>query len=90
MVAVTYGVARVTAPKNAGKRASGSRKNLVTRFVTAMMEARLIVATIPQRCRLSMEPGQNVVPRQLVTLRPKEHVEMRVHIRATPRHIEAI
>jgi hypothetical protein len=41
MVAVTYGVARVTAPKNAGKRASGSRKNLVTRFVTAMMEARL-------------------------------------------------
>ena len=40
MVAVTYGVARVTAPKNAGKRASGSRKNLVTRFVTAMMEAR--------------------------------------------------
>ena len=41
MVAVTYGVARVTAAKNAGKRASGSRKNLVTRFVTAMMEARL-------------------------------------------------
>jgi hypothetical protein len=41
MVAVTYGVARVTGPKNAGKRASGSRKNLVTRFVTAMMEARL-------------------------------------------------
>ncbi len=41
MVAVTYGVARVAAPKNAGERASGPRKNIVTRFVTAMMEARL-------------------------------------------------
>ena len=41
MVAVTYGVARVAAPKNAGERASGTRKNIVTRFVTAMMEARL-------------------------------------------------
>ena len=41
MVAVTYGVARVTAPKNAGERAFGTRKNMVTRFVTAMMEARL-------------------------------------------------
>jgi hypothetical protein len=41
MVAVNYGVARVTAPKNAGERAFGPRKNMVTRFVTAMMEARL-------------------------------------------------
>ena len=41
MVAVTYGVARVAAPKNVGARASGPRQNIVTRFVTAMMEARL-------------------------------------------------
>ena len=41
MVAVTYGVARVAAPKNAGERASGPRPNIATRFVTAMMEARL-------------------------------------------------
>ena len=54
----------------------------------AMMEARLIVATIAQRCRLSLEPGQNVVPRQLVTLRPKEHVRMRVHVRDSARQIE--
>lgn len=41
MVALTYGVARVTAPKNAGGRVSSPRKNIVTRFVTALMEARL-------------------------------------------------
>jgi hypothetical protein len=43
MVAVTYGVARVAAPKNAGARAASPRKNnnVVSRFVTAMMEARL-------------------------------------------------
>ena len=55
-----------------------------------MMEARLIVATIAQRCQLSLEPGQKVVPRQLVTLRPKEHVRMRVHVRDAARHIEAV
>jgi cytochrome P450 len=55
-----------------------------------MMEARLIVATIAQRCRLSLEPGQNVVPRQLVTLRPKDHVRMRVHIRGAARHIGTV
>jgi len=41
MVAVTYGVARLAAPKNAAARASSARKNVVSRFVTAMMEARL-------------------------------------------------
>ena len=41
MVAVTYGLARVAASKNAGARASSPRPNIATRFVTAMMEARL-------------------------------------------------
>jgi hypothetical protein len=41
MVAVTYGVARVAARKTAGARASSPRKNVVSRIVTAMMEARL-------------------------------------------------
>ncbi|HZP71064.1 MAG TPA: hypothetical protein VFB29_14070 [Pseudolabrys sp.] len=42
MVAVTYGVADVAAPKNAGHgRAAAPRTNIVTRFVTALMEARL-------------------------------------------------
>ncbi|MGE5166441.1 MAG: hypothetical protein ACM3IH_20785 [Sphingobacteriales bacterium] len=42
MVAVTYGVARVTAPKNTERaRASVPRKNIATRFLVALMEARL-------------------------------------------------
>ena len=41
MVAITYGVARVAAPKNAGALASSPRKNVVSRLLTAMMEARL-------------------------------------------------
>jgi cytochrome P450 len=43
----------------------------------AMMEARLIVATMAQRWRLSLEPGQEIVPAQLVTVRPKNGMRMR-------------
>jgi cytochrome P450 len=44
----------------------------------AMMEARLILATVAQRYRLSLEPGQNIRPVQLVTLRPNGPVRMRL------------
>ncbi len=44
----------------------------------AMMEARLILATVAQRYRLSLEPGQDVRPVQLVTLRPNGPVRMRL------------
>jgi cytochrome P450 len=44
----------------------------------AMMEARLILATVVQRRRLSLEPGQAIVPMQLVTVRPKHGIRMRV------------
>jgi cytochrome P450 len=47
----------------------------------AMMEARLILATVLQRCRLSIEPDQLVVPMQLVTVRPKYGIRMRVQKR---------
>jgi cytochrome P450 len=47
----------------------------------AMMEARLIVATVAQRCRLSLEPGQEISPVQLVTVRPKNGIRMRVSVR---------
>jgi hypothetical protein len=40
MVAVTYGVARVPGAKNAA-RARAPRQNIVGRFFTAVMEARL-------------------------------------------------
>jgi cytochrome P450 len=43
----------------------------------AMMEARLIVATVAQRWRLSLEPDQRIVPAQLVTMRPKNGMRMR-------------
>ncbi len=56
----------------------------------AMMEARLIVATVAQRCRLSLEPDQRVAPVQLVTLRPKDSVRMRPHVRDAARHTEAV
>ena len=42
MVAITYGVARVPAPKNAERaRAASPRQNIIGRFFTAVMEARL-------------------------------------------------
>jgi cytochrome P450 len=47
----------------------------------AMMEARLILATIAQRCRLVLEPGQTVQPVQLVTVRPRGGLPMRVELR---------
>ena len=47
----------------------------------AMMEARLILATVAQRCQLSLEPGQEVLPIQLVTLRPRNGVRMKLKVR---------
>jgi cytochrome P450 len=43
----------------------------------AMMEARLILATLAQRYRLSLEPGQTIKPVQLVTLRPNGPIRMK-------------
>jgi cytochrome P450 len=44
----------------------------------AMMEARLVLATVAQRCKLSLEPDAEIAPKQLVTLRPGRAVRMRV------------
>ena len=56
----------------------------------AMLEARLILATVAQRSRLSLEPGQTVVPVQLVTLRPRDRIRMRVHVREAARRPAAV
>lgn len=48
----------------------------------AMMEARLVLATVAQRCKLSLESNTEIAPRQLVTLRPGRAVRMRVEKRA--------
>lgn len=47
----------------------------------AMMEAVLCLATIMQRCRLSLIPGQQITPEPLITLRPDPGIDMRVHLR---------
>ncbi|MEZ4672350.1 MAG: cytochrome P450 [Anaerolineae bacterium] len=44
----------------------------------AQMEARLILATMIQHVDLALLPGQEIVPRQLVTVRPRNGIEMAV------------
>jgi len=51
----------------------------------ALMEARLILATVAQRFRLTLEPNQDVRPIQLVTVRPRNGVRLRATTRA--RHV---
>ena len=47
----------------------------------AMMEARLILATVAQRYRLALDPGQTVVPEPEITLRPRYGMHMTVQAR---------
>lgn len=47
----------------------------------AMMEARLILATIAQRYTLTLEPGQTVVPEPEITLRPRNGLRVRLTAR---------
>jgi cytochrome P450 len=47
----------------------------------ALLEARLILATVAQRYKLSLEPDEPLRPTQLVTLRPSRPVTMRVERR---------
>lgn len=50
----------------------------------AMMEARLILATMAQRYELALEPGQRVEMDPLVTLRPRDGIPMRLVARELP------
>ncbi len=47
----------------------------------AQMEAVLLLATLAQRYRLSLEPGQTVTPEATLTLRPKENLTMHLSAR---------
>ncbi len=47
----------------------------------ALMEARLVLATIARRYRLRLVPGQRIVPEPLVTLRPHNGIRMRLEER---------
>jgi cytochrome P450 len=44
----------------------------------AMMEARLILAAVAQRWRMTLEPDQTVVPMQLVTVRARDGIRVRL------------
>ena len=48
----------------------------------AQMESVLLLATLAQRYRLSLTPGQSVTPEATLTLRPKETLTMHLHPRA--------
>ena len=48
----------------------------------AMMEARLILATIAQKWHLEQEPAEEIAPMQLVALRPRKPVRMRLQPRS--------
>ena len=58
---------------------AGPRQCIGNHF--AMAEAQIILATLIQRYRLHLAPGQHVVPRPLITLRPRDGVVMRVEAR---------
>jgi len=45
------------------------------------MEAALLLATIMQQFHLALAPGQQIVPRPSVTLRPAHGVTMTLHRR---------
>ncbi|MFN8372289.1 MAG: cytochrome P450 [Anaerolineae bacterium] len=47
----------------------------------AMMEARLVLATIMQHYRPTLVPGQNIVLEPLITLRPRDGIQMRLQAR---------
>lgn len=51
----------------------------------AMMEARLLLATIAQRYQLTLEPGQTVEMNPMITLNPKGGLPMTVRVRQ-PEH----
>ena len=58
---------------------AGPRQCIGNHF--AMAEAQIILATLVQRFRLHVVPGQQVVPRPLITLRPRDGIVMRIEAR---------
>jgi cytochrome P450 len=58
---------------------AGPRQCIGNHF--AMAEAQIILATLVQRYRLHLVPGQHVVPRPLITLRPRDGIAMRIEAR---------
>ena len=51
------------------------------RQAVALMEAALLLATIAGRYRLTLLPGQDLVPEPSITIRPKNGLHMHLHAR---------
>ena len=47
----------------------------------ALLEGRLVLATLAQKYRLRAEPGQHIVPQARITLRPNPGVMVRLEAR---------
>ena len=60
----------------------GSRLCIGKEF--ALLEARLVLATVAQRFRLQLAPGQRVAPRFAVTLSPRYGMQMQLTARNPP------
>ena len=60
----------------------GSRLCIGKEF--ALLEARLVLATVAQRFRLQLAPGQRVAPRFAVTLSPRYGMQMQLTARTGP------
>jgi cytochrome P450 len=53
-----------------------------------MMEIRLVLATIAQRYRLAVAPGEDVRPGAMLTLRPQNGLRMMLHRRTATVNVE--
>jgi cytochrome P450 len=50
----------------------------------ALQEMKIVLSALFARWRLTLEPGQRVIPRPLVTLVPREPIRMRVSAAEAP------
>jgi cytochrome P450 len=55
----------------------------------ALMEAAIVIGAMAQKFRLRLVPGHEVVPEPLVTLRPRQGIRMKLHMRAAERKARA-
>jgi cytochrome P450 len=67
---------------------AGPRQCIGNHF--AMTEAHVILATLAQRYRLRLVSGQRIVPRPLITLRPRDGVRVQIEARVGARKPGAV
>jgi cytochrome P450 len=62
----------------------GSGQHVCIRKHFALLEAHLLLAAISQRVQFDLVEGQDIQPRAMFSLHPKNEIKMIVHRRATP------